>query len=247
MLFSCWSLDACAGRALLDGAFSREEILCTKSLYNYVDLGLICVKNIDLPQKLRRKTKKSRCRQQKKILGRSIEERPSEVNKREEFGHWETDLVVGSKSGEDNVLLTLLERKTRQLRGIRLPDKRAESVIAAFQSIRDSLGDHFSDVFKTITTDNGSEFAKLSELEQSCHTKVYKNTEKCTETHLTKRVCCIKMNALEYFDSNALFLAASLQNLEGMKHHEKDCCNAAGYLYDGYGIRRMRHLRCFDQ
>ena len=46
-------------------------------------------------------------------------------------------------------------------------------MIAAFQSIRDSLGDHFSDVFKTITTDNGSEFAKLSELEQSCHTKVY--------------------------------------------------------------------------
>ena len=112
-----WSLDACAGRALLSGAFSREETLCTKSLYNYVDLGLIRVKNIDLPQKLRRKTKKSRCRQHKKVLGSSIEERPTEVNTREKFGHWETDLVIGSKSGEDNVLLTLLERKTRQLRG----------------------------------------------------------------------------------------------------------------------------------
>lgn len=100
---------------------------------------MICVKNIDLPQKLRRKAKKSRCRQHKKVLGRSIEERPSVVNKREEFGHWETDLVIGSKSGEDNVLLTLLERKTRQLEAIRLPDKSAESVIAAFQSIRDSL------------------------------------------------------------------------------------------------------------
>ena len=158
---------------MLDGVFSREETLCTKSLYNYVDLGLIQVKNIDLPQKLRRKTKKSRCCQHKKVLGRSIEERPAEVNTREEFGHWETDLVIGSKSGEDNVLLTLLERKTRQLRGIRLPDKRAESVMAVFQSIRDSLGDHFSDVFKTITTDNGSEFARLSELEQRSHTKVY--------------------------------------------------------------------------
>ena len=47
------------------------------------------------------------------------------------------------------------------------------SVMAAFQSIRDSLGDHFSNVFKTITTDNGSEFAKLSELEHDSHTKVY--------------------------------------------------------------------------
>lgn len=168
-----WSLDACAGRALVDGGFTRDDILCTKSLYNYVDLGLISVKNIDLPQKLRRKTKKAQCRQHKKVLGRSIEERPSDVDKREEFGHWETDLVIGSKSGEDNVLLTLLERKTRELKAIRLPDKTAESVMAAFQNIRETLGDHFSDVFKTITTDNGSEFARLSELELGCDTKVY--------------------------------------------------------------------------
>ena len=45
--------------------------------------------------------------------------------------------------------------------------------MAAFQSIHDSLGEHFSNVFKTITTDNGSEFAKLSELEHDSHTKVY--------------------------------------------------------------------------
>jgi len=168
-----WSLDACAGRALVDGGFTRDDILCTKSLYNYVDLGLINVKNIDLPQKLRRKAKKTRCRQHKKALGRSIEERPSSVDTREEFGHWEADLVIGSKSGEDNVLLTLLERKTRELKAIRLPDKTAESVMAAFQRIRESLGDHFSDVFKTITTDNGSEFARLSELEVETDTKVY--------------------------------------------------------------------------
>ena len=67
-----------------------------QSLYNYVDLGLIRVKNIDLPQKLRRKTKKSRCRQHKKVLGSSIEERPTEVNTREKFGHWETCLLYTS-------------------------------------------------------------------------------------------------------------------------------------------------------
>jgi len=36
-----WSLDACVGRALISGDFDRSEIVCVKTLYNYVDLGLI--------------------------------------------------------------------------------------------------------------------------------------------------------------------------------------------------------------
>ena len=42
------------------------------------------------------------------------------MENREEFGHWETDLVIGNKSSRDNVLLTLIERKTRDL-FVRLP------------------------------------------------------------------------------------------------------------------------------
>ena len=34
-------------------------------------------------------------------------------------------------------------------------------------------GDHFSDVFKTITTDNGTEFSQLSDLESLSKTLVY--------------------------------------------------------------------------
>ena len=36
-----WSLDACFGKALESGEFSREEVVCTKTLYNYVDSGLM--------------------------------------------------------------------------------------------------------------------------------------------------------------------------------------------------------------
>lgn len=168
-----WSLDACAGRALADGSFSREQTLCTKSLYNYVEMGFINVKGIDLPKKLSRKPRKTYCNENKRVLGRSIEERSVEVAERQEFGHWETDLVIGSKTGDDNVLLTLIERKTRNLQVIRLLDKTADSVLAAFENMKKELGDRFSDVFKTITTDNGSEFARLSELEIGTQTKVY--------------------------------------------------------------------------
>lgn len=168
-----WSLDACVGRALETGCYDRSEILCTKTLYNYVDLGLLNIKNIDLPQKVSRNTKLSKCRENKRVLGRSIEERPEAVDTREEFGHWETDLVIGQKSGQDDVLLTLLERKTRDFSIIRLPDKSADSVLNAFQKIQSELGNSFSRVFRTITTDNGSEFSRLAELEVGTDTKVY--------------------------------------------------------------------------
>lgn len=56
-----WSLDVCVHRALKDGSFTREQIVCTKTLYNYADLGLLRIKNIDLPEKLRRSPKKDTC------------------------------------------------------------------------------------------------------------------------------------------------------------------------------------------
>src|SRR5690625_5387016 len=67
---------------------------------------------MDLVLKLRRNTKSSKSRSNKKIFGTSIEERPESVETREEFGHWEIDTVLGHKS-KDQALLTLVERKTR--------------------------------------------------------------------------------------------------------------------------------------
>ena len=83
-----WSVDACVGRSLKLGIFKREEIVCTKTLYNYISLGLLNpIKNIDLPLKVRRKNSSPKVRPHKKKLGRSIEERDKKINDREEFGH----------------------------------------------------------------------------------------------------------------------------------------------------------------
>ena len=51
-----WSLDASVGYAKENNLFSSDEMVCTKTLYNYVDLGLLPTKNIDLPEKLKRNT-----------------------------------------------------------------------------------------------------------------------------------------------------------------------------------------------
>ena len=51
-----WSLDACFGRALVTGEFQRGDMVCTKTLYNYVTLGLLGkIKSIDLPLRVKRK------------------------------------------------------------------------------------------------------------------------------------------------------------------------------------------------
>lgn len=168
-----WSPDACVGNALAKGKFDRSQIVCTKTLYNYIDLGLLPVINADLPMKLRRNTKPSKVKQHKKNLGKSIAERPNSINHREEFGHWEIDTVVGNKSKDDCVLLTILERKTRNAIIHKIASKTAEAVTEALNRIRNIYGDKFSDIFKTITSDNGSEFANLSTLEAETDTKVY--------------------------------------------------------------------------
>lgn len=88
-------------------------------------------------------------------LGRSIDERDPKIELREEFGHWECDLVLGKKTKDDEVLLTLCERKTRMFLVIKIPDKTADSVMAAFKELRKEYGAEWNQIFKSITTDMG--------------------------------------------------------------------------------------------
>ena len=168
-----WSLDACVGEAIASARFNRKEMVCTKTLYNYIDLGFIKIKNSDLPMKLRINKRKNIVRVNRRKLGRSIEERDKKIETREEFGHWEIDTVEGLKDKKDNVLLTLIERKTLNSIHRKIEAKTAEAVDKALESIKDEFGSKFSEVFKTITSDNGSEFSNLSNIENDCSTKVY--------------------------------------------------------------------------
>jgi len=148
-------------------------MVCTKTLYNYVEQGLLPIRNIDLPLKVRRKTRSSGIRRNKRILGTSIEERPCQVNDRTEFGHWEIDTVIGRKTKGEAVLLTLTERKTREEVIRKLPEKSAEAVMDSLQNLARTAGDLFPVVFKSITADNGSEFSDLALLEECLGPKVY--------------------------------------------------------------------------
>ena len=118
--------------------------------------------NIDLVLKVRRKTKSTKIRKNKTFLGNSIDLRPDCVTARETFGHWEIDTVVGLKSGQDQVLLKLTERKTRFEIIQKIEGGNALAIQSAIENLQEQFGHFFKDVFKTITSDNGVEFSTLS-------------------------------------------------------------------------------------
>ena len=161
-----WSLDVCVGHALLHGRFTKAETVCTKTLYNELVAGNLPLSLFEVPLLLRRKPNRKSGRIHKRLKGRSIDERPAIVDERIELGHWEADTVIGRKSGKEAAVLTLVERVTNHYLAIRIPGKNSESVIEAMEGLRVEFGDRFSSVFKSITTDNGSEFEEFSTLEK---------------------------------------------------------------------------------
>ncbi|WP_407834203.1 IS30 family transposase [Veillonella caviae] len=112
--------------------------------------------------------KKSKPKQAKnvRIFGRSIDERPDIVKLHLEIGHWEIDTIVGKRKGKEAVVLTLVEKVTHKFIAIKIRRKDVASVKAALRSLKIYYGSQFATVFKTITADNGTEFAELSQLER---------------------------------------------------------------------------------
>jgi len=147
-----------------------ETSICTKTLYNYIDQEVFAnITNKDLPVK--KDKKKGSYRKvkiaHKNLKGTSIEERPAEVEKREEYGHWEMDCVVGNQGGSGAALLVLSERRSREEIIYKMDSKTQESVQKVLDALEKKHGKQFRKKFKTITVDNGSEFLNFKGLERS--------------------------------------------------------------------------------
>ena len=161
-----WSLDACVGYAKRHGLFSINEMVCTHTLYNEVWAGNLPIGIMELPEAVKRKhSHPSHPRKNRKNFGKSIDLRPKIASQRTEEGHWEGDTVVGKRAGKEAVVLSLLEKKTENYMAFLIPGKTSEAVMAAMQMLKAEYGDHFAEVFKTITVDNGAEFADFSQCE----------------------------------------------------------------------------------
>lgn len=151
--------------------------ICKNTLYSYIYKGVFEKLSMEhLSMKSKEKKKKNNVTIKRATKGTSIEDRPKEIGERNTFGHWEMDCVCGSSLA---TLLVFTERLTRKEIIRLMPNQKAESVLNEMNKLETEFGyQNFKEIFKSITTDNGSEFLDFESLEKSIfidgvRTKIY--------------------------------------------------------------------------
>ena len=137
-----------------------EIMLDEKTIYNYIDAGLLSAKNIDLPRKVRfrvRKKKKTVKIDKQCHVGRSYEDFKDYIAANPDVAVVEMDSVEGRKGGK--VLLTIYFRNCSLMLAYLRDRNTAKSVTDVFNHIYERIGhDTFIMLFPVILTDRGSEF-----------------------------------------------------------------------------------------
>ena len=163
-----WSPEQISGR------MKHQKLsfyLCHESIYRYIYQS----KNKDLFHCLAYKKprrhplygrKHRSCRYGHAYL---ITNRPEDVSTRGRFGHWEGD-TIEFKGNKSKVVTTLVERKSRMVFLIKNESKHS---IEVMKNIEKKLENLPKKMFKTITFDQGSEFAEHRYIEQKLACEVY--------------------------------------------------------------------------
>ena len=150
-----WSPEQICGRLKRDN--KGKTIICHETIYSFVHKDENLEKGLweYLTLKRRKRHKKyGRKVQRVRIPNRvSIHLRGKTVDNRKEFGHWEGDSIIGRQT-KSKVIHTEVERKTRYLQALVINSKSSLDTIEAQLQIFDKLP------AKTVTMDNGLEFAK---------------------------------------------------------------------------------------
>lgn len=137
-----------------------EIILDERTIYNYVDAGLLSVGNIDLPRKVRYKVRKKKppVRVDKQChLGRTYEDFLEYTASNPDVPIVEIDSVEGRKGGK--VLLTVFFRNSNLMLAFLRDRNTARSVTEVFEWLYETLGhEQYCRLFPIILTDRGSEF-----------------------------------------------------------------------------------------
>ena len=163
-----WSPDQIAGRSRCDFPGDRRQQISHQTIYTWIRAEEAAGKHW---QRYLRRLGRKRPDWEKRGRIRastSIEGRPAVVDRRSRYGDWEGDTIVGANRRGGAV--TLVERKSGYLLLGKVPNLQAATVrqVAAQRYRSTPAG-----LRKTLTLDNGKEFAEHQQLAVEAALKVY--------------------------------------------------------------------------
>jgi IS30 family transposase len=162
-----WSPEQIAGRMKMDHGFT----VCHETIYRYIYHNKS--RGGRLYKHLRHKNKKYHSRSNKYqrrgiIIDRvSIDKRPKIVDKKKRIGDFEIDTVIGLN--HIGALVTVVDRKSKFTLIRKVTSKRAEEVTRALVEMLTPL----KPITRTITSDNGKEFAYHKQVSEALDTSFY--------------------------------------------------------------------------
>jgi len=163
-----WSPEQISGRMKYQ---KLTFYACHETIYQFIykskDKKLYHYLAYKKPKRRRHYARKKQLCRYGKI--RLITQRPEEIATRKRFGHWEGD-TIEFKGTKEKVVTTLVERKTRMVYLIKNNSKHSQGVMDKIKKKFESLPEKMC---KTITFDQGSEFAAYRDIEQHQRRTVY--------------------------------------------------------------------------
>lgn len=159
-----WSPEQIAGRLRIDQPHKKQRHVSYQTIYNWLGTD-----GSEWREHLRRGTRRSKPETRGQLKDcRTIAGRPQVVNSKRRYGDWEGDTIVspGRRSG----LTTMVERKSQYLRVRKTKSLKSSDTMRAANS---SLKDLPEELLRTITLDNGKEFAEHHRLTDRLGADVY--------------------------------------------------------------------------
>lgn len=147
----------------------NEIACCRKTLYNYIDKGVLTAGNLDLRRrvryKVRRKPTQVSIAFREFRRNRSYDDFKLFQRSNPNINVVEMDTVIGKKT-DSQVFLTMLFRNCSLMLIFLLPEKTQDAVADVFDRLTNLLGiEIFRELFPVILTDNGTEFQDPLRLE----------------------------------------------------------------------------------
>ena len=166
-----WSPEQIAGRLKYEQSGLN---ICHETIYRYIYSKDVCESTLFryLPENRRRRRPRNTRRTRGVHLpdNLALHNRPDAVEDREQFGHWEGDLVMFRKEFGKANLTTLVERKTRYTALFRNNDRQSKPIM---NQVVQGFGTLPRDARRSFTFDRGTEFAAWKELKNGLGSDVW--------------------------------------------------------------------------